>query len=47
MKNLQENIVPAENQNSDFYFTVSEGEGLKVLFVGNSITKHEPRPETG
>ena len=47
MKNLQENIVPAENQNSDFYFTVSEGEGLKVLFVGNSITKHEPRPEIG
>ncbi len=45
-KDLQENIISAVNQNKhDTYFN---GEGkLKVMFVGNSITKHEPKPEVG
>ena len=47
MKDFQENIVPVENQNTGSYFEVAKGDGLKVLFVGNSITKHSPKPEIG
>lgn len=47
MKDLQKNIVPAENQNSGCYFPYGGGDGIKVLFVGNSITKHAPKPEIG
>ncbi len=48
MKDLQKNIVPAQNQNKEEYFPLVEAEdGLRVLFVGNSITKHEPKPTIG
>ena len=47
MKDLQKNIVPAENQNIGDYFPRGGGNGIRVLFVGNSITKHAPKPEIG
>lgn len=46
MRDLQENIVPAMNQNRTNYFH-EDGQGLRVLFVGNSITRHGPRAEIG
>ena len=46
-KNLQENIVPAENQNVGSVFLDEPGDDIRVLFVGNSITKHAPKPEIG
>lgn len=48
MNDLQENIVPVLNQNKEEYYPLTESEqGLRVLFVGNSITKHEPKPSIG
>ena len=47
MDRFQENIVPAESQNKGCYFEVTAGEGLRVLFVGNSITKHGIKPDIG
>lgn len=47
MKNLQENIVPSNNQNTFDYYEYDKGEGVRVLYVGNSITKHSPKPEIG
>ena len=47
MKNLQENIVPAKGQNAADFFLLKEGRGPAVLFIGNSIAKHAPRPEIG
>lgn len=47
MRDLQENNVPAENQNKSHYYYKGGGDGLKVLFVGNSISKHGPKPEIG
>lgn len=46
MKDLQENNIPAEHQNEDCYFP-DLNKGIRVLFVGNSITKHAPKPEVG
>lgn len=46
MKDLQENIVPATNQNRTNFFHEA-GKGLRVLFVGNSITRHGPREDIG
>lgn len=46
MKDFQENIIPAVAQNSGHYFAHG-GSGIRVLFVGNSITKHAPKPEIG
>lgn len=46
MKNLQENIIPSEHQNDRSVYRF-DGSGVKVLFVGNSITKHAPKPEVG
>ena len=46
MRDLQENIVPATNQNRTNYFHEA-GKGLRVLFVGNSITRHGPREDIG
>lgn len=46
-KNLQENIVPAENQNVGSVFLDEPGDDIRVLFVGNSITKHAPKPQIG
>ena len=47
MKDLQENIVPAKGQNTTDFFLLKEGTGPAVLFIGNSIAKHAPRPEIG
>lgn len=47
MKDFQKNIISAENQNKKFYYEVAKGNGIRVLFVGNSITKHSPKPEVG
>lgn len=49
IKKLQENIVPATNQNSGSFFPRNDvtGNGLKILFVGNSITKHGPKADIG
>ena len=48
MKNLQENIVPVLDQNKEEYYPLTETEGgLRILFVGNSITKHAPKPSIG
>ncbi|MBE5782463.1 MAG: SGNH/GDSL hydrolase family protein [Clostridiales bacterium] len=46
MSKYQENIVPAANQNKKSVF-LYPGAGLKILFVGNSITRHAPKPEIG
>ena len=45
-KNLQENIVPATKQNESNVFFYGNGE-KKILFVGNSITKHAPKADIG
>ena len=48
MKDFQENIVPALAQNSENVFIYNnENSKLKILFVGNSITKHAPKPSIG
>lgn len=46
MKNLQENIIPSKNQNKTDVFIYGNS-NFKVLFLGNSITKHSPKPEVG
>lgn len=46
MNRFQENTVSAVNQNSSNVYICGEG-GFRVLFVGNSITKHRPKPEMG
>lgn len=46
MGKYQENIVPAVNQNSSNVYIYGEN-GFKILFVGNSITKHRPKPDMG
>lgn len=46
MGNTQENIVPAVNQNSKSVY-ITEGTGIRIMFVGNSITKHEPKESIG
>lgn len=43
-RDLQENKVSAINQNKKDIFIFGDT-GLKIMFVGNSITKHEPSPE--
>jgi hypothetical protein len=48
MKDFQQNIVPALGQNKEVYYPITESEhGLRILFVGNSITKHQPKPSIG
>ena len=46
MKDFQENIVPAERQNAKPIW-ISENTGLRILFAGNSITRHGKKPEIG
>ena len=46
MKDLQENIISSVNQNK-LHVYMYGNTGFKVLFVGNSITKHSPRPQAG
>lgn len=45
-KDLQENIVPSENQNAKWFFPYG-GKGIKILFVGNSTSMHGPKPSIG
>lgn len=47
MEKYQENIIPALNQNKVSVFDKEGNDGLKILFVGNSITRHAPKPEVG
>lgn len=48
MKDFQKNIIPAFGQNpNNVYLFDNEKSKLRILFVGNSITKHAPRPEVG
>lgn len=46
MKDLQENIVSSKNQNSGNFYP-HEGTGLRIMFAGNSVTKHAPKPDIG
>lgn len=45
-RDLQENNVPSENQIQVMY-EEELNTGIKIMFVGNSITKHEPKPSIG
>ena len=48
MNDFQENIVPAINQNDENVFLYNnENSKIKILFVGNSIAKHAPKPSIG
>lgn len=47
MKDFQENIVPATNQNSTDIFLGRADGSPRVLFVGNSITRHGRKPDIG
>lgn len=48
MQDFQENVVPALAQNSENVFIYNnENSKLKILFAGNSITKHAPKPSIG
>ena len=48
-RNAKANTVSAENQlESSQYVKITENGGkLKILFAGNSITRHAPAPEIG
>ncbi len=46
LEEMQENIIPAENQNKQDLF-LYDGTGVRILFVGNSITLHGLKPEVG
>ena len=46
-KKYQENIVPAEKQNNKSIYLGDKNGSPKVLFVGNSITKHSVKEEIG
>ena len=48
MNNYQENIVPALGQNSENVFLYEKSNSkIRILFVGNSIAKHAPKPQIG
>lgn len=48
MQDFQENVVPALAQNSENVFIYNnDNSKLKILFAGNSITKHAPKPSIG
>ncbi len=47
-QNIIENTVPADDQVFEkVQFVEEEGAAIKVLFLGNSITLHEPAPAIG
>lgn len=46
MKDFQQNIIPAYNQNKHNVY-LHNNTGMKILFVGNSITKHAMKLEVG
>ena len=47
--NIQDNTVSAEKQVQKSRYTeiFNNGGKVNILFVGNSITRHEPKPEIG
>ena len=47
MSNLEKNTVSAQAQVQNNVEIVQRGGTYKVLFVGNSITRHAPKPEIG
>ncbi len=47
MNDFQKNIISSKNQNTYDYYEFDKGDGIRVLYVGNSITKHAPKPEVG
>lgn len=44
MERFQENVISAVNQNDKHFYTYGSGD-FRVMFVGNSITKHRPVSE--
>jgi len=46
VSDLQVNNVPGEKQVLSNFF-VAENSGIRILFVGNSITRHAPKPAIG
>ena len=46
MNDFQKNIVPSFNQNAAHYYP-HYNSGIRVLFVGNSTSKHMPKPSIG
>lgn len=46
MSDLQKNDVPAVGQVKKSVF-IHDNSGVRILFAGNSITKHSPRPAMG
>ena len=45
---MKENTVKAENQVSTYTVLINEnGKGQRILFLGNSITRHEPNEDIG
>ena len=48
MLDYQENVVPSTNQNEKNVFLYENSKSkIKILFAGNSITKHAPKVEIG
>ena len=48
MNKIEENTVKAENQlKKNDYIQLEDNGGLRILFVGNSITRHGPKAEIG
>ncbi|MBQ4086816.1 MAG: SGNH/GDSL hydrolase family protein [Clostridia bacterium] len=50
MSRIEENTVSSAHQTEKkgpVFFLKTEGEGQKILFVGNSITLHLPKPDIG
>ena len=50
MSDIEKNTVSAQKQlgnNSIFSFEKPEGKGKRIMFVGNSITRHGIKPEIG
>ncbi len=47
IQKLQENNISPFNQNGQSVFFTGEGNGFKIMFVGNSIAKHSPKPQVG
>ena len=48
-KDIEKNDVPAsaQVQERNYIATFNRGGKINVLFIGNSITRHEPKPEIG
>ncbi len=42
IQRLQENVVSSVDQNWENVYFYGDGNGLRIMFVGNSISKHRP-----